>query len=82
MWIFLLLANFPTYKEVKPIFKNRCSECHDSMKDKNWQNYDTAYKFRYQIKEKLITREMPPVGTISDDERKQLISWVDGGAKP
>ena len=83
MWAFLLLASVPTYtKDIQPIFKNRCSKCHDYIQDKNWQIYENAYKFRFSIKEKMITKEMPAGGDdMPQSERDQIISWVDGGAK-
>ena len=72
----------PTYKEdAKPIFSKRCSSCHDSLGDMNWQKYENAYKWRYQIREKMITKDMPKGKDMPQEERDKLIRWVDGGAK-
>jgi uncharacterized membrane protein len=72
----------PTYtKDIKPIFQNRCSRCHDYMGDKNWQVYRNAYSYRNQIKSKMITKEMPMGGDMPQDERDLVVKWVDQGGK-
>lgn len=70
-------------KDIYPIFKNRCSLCHnDNWADHNWLNYDIAYKNREKIKNRVwIKRDMPASGTISDKEREMVKDWVDEGAK-
>jgi hypothetical protein len=85
IFILSLVANFTTYptyrKDIRPIFKNRCSSCHDKMGDKNWQIYENAFKYRYSIKQKTILKEMPPNQNISQSEREYIIKWVNTGAK-
>jgi len=77
-----LAAVNPTYnKDAKPIFKNRCSQCHDYVQDKNWQKYGDAFKYKDTIKLKMITKEMPQGQDMPQEERDILIKWVDTGAK-
>lgn len=71
-----------TFGEVKPIFADRCLKCHSSD-NWNWTNYDTAYRYRVQIKNRVwITRSMPLGGDMTENERQSIRDWVDGGAKP
>lgn len=75
-------ASDPTYtKDIKPIFKNRCSKCHDYMQDKNWQVYENAFKYKEVIKAKMISKEMPMGEDMPQEERNLIIKWVDTGAK-
>ena len=80
-----LLSSEPTYtNDAKPIFKNRCAQCHnENMPDRNWMNYDIAFKNKDKIKAKVMDRSMPPGnGTnMTEDERQTIIKWVDGGGK-
>ena len=65
----------------KPIFKNRCSECHDHMVARNWQVYDNAFSYRYAIKERILSRTMPMGRDMPQKERDLIVKWVDQGAK-
>lgn len=77
-----ILAITPTYtKDLKPIFHNRCSKCHDSLPNKNWQLYKNAYNYRTQIKQKVLLRDMPPRESIPQSEIDTIVNWVDTGAK-
>ena len=79
--LFLMLLN-PTYTEdIKPLFHDRCSKCHDSMGDKNWQVYENAYKYRVSIRNKIITKEMPEGEDMPGNERDLIVEWIDSGAK-
>ena len=72
----------PTYTyDVKPIFASKCSQCHDSMGDKNWQKYENAFKYRFQIREKIILKDMPKGKEMPQEERDKIVKWVDTGAK-
>lgn len=72
----------PTYtKDIKPIFKNRCSQCHDYLKDKNWQLYQDAFRHKDKIKEKMLDKTMPMGQTMPQDERDLIVKWVDMGSK-
>lgn len=71
-------------KDVKPILKSKCSSCHGEMwPDKNWMNYEKAFENRDKIKLRVSNKTMPPgnVTEMTDDERKVLSDWVDGGGK-
>lgn len=79
-------SNISYSKHVKPIMKSRCSSCHNSkiMPDKDWENYDTAYKYRHNIKARVvIMKNMPPGNTTSmtEEERNTVKDWVDQGGK-
>lgn len=74
--------NSPTYtKDIRPIFKNRCSSCHDYLGDKNWQVYENAYKYKDQIKMKILTKEMPQGKDMPQSERDLIVEWVNEGAR-
>jgi uncharacterized membrane protein len=73
-----------TYKDIKPILNNRCAQCHNqNWPDKNWMDYDTAFKNKDKIKLRLQNQTMPPGNNtqMTDDERKTVIKWVDDGGK-
>ena len=82
--VFVLLT-VPTYSlDIKPIFKDKCSQCHNqNWPDKNWMDYKTAYKFKDSIKLRLENKTMPPgnVTELTEKERALIIKWVDEGAK-
>jgi uncharacterized membrane protein len=71
-------------KDAKPIFKKHCASCHSSSwPDKNWMDYDTAFKNKDKIKLRVENKTMPP-GNITDmteSERNTIIEWVNQGAK-
>jgi uncharacterized membrane protein len=72
------------FKDIKPILQNRCAQCHSAnWPDKNWMDYEVAKKNADKIKLRLENKTMPPGnGTnITDEERKKVIQWVDGGSK-
>lgn len=77
--IFLVI----TYsKDILPIIKTRCAMCHNSgTPDRNWLDYNVAYKKRVNIKLRLENRTMPIGITMLDSERKLMIDWVKQGAK-
>lgn len=78
--IFFLSLN-PTYKkDIKPIFANRCSKCHDSMYNRNWQRYQDAYRYRSQIKQEMMTKGMPLGQNMPQPERDLIVKWIDTGA--
>lgn len=70
----------PTFADVKPIFENRCLECH-SAEHWNWTNYDTAFAKRREIYNRVWgTRSMPMGKSMPESERVTIRDWVDGGA--
>lgn len=73
-----------SYKEtIKPIFQKRCAQCHnENWKDKNWLDYETAYKNRDKIRYRVWeVKNMPPSGDIPMIERVLIKKWVDKGAQ-
>ncbi len=94
-------ANSPTKREVTfskdvaPILFKNCVECHraNEAAPMSLMSYKEARPWAKSIKEKVITREMPPwhadphFGEFSNDRRLSqkdvdtIAAWVDGGAK-
>lgn len=71
-------------KDVKPIFQKRCESCHGvNWSDKNWMDYDTAFKFKDKIKKRTENNTMPPGNNtaMTTEERLVVIQWVDDGGK-
>src|SRR5215468_6948800 len=53
----------PTFsKDVAPIFQNKCEACHrvDSIAPMSLVTYDEARPWAKAIRERVITRQMPP----------------------
>ena len=81
-------------KDVAPIFFKNCAECHRTGEaaPMSLLSYKEARPWAKSIKEKVVTREMPPwhadphYGQFSNDRRltqrdvDTIVSWVDGGA--
>jgi uncharacterized membrane protein len=71
-------------KDIHPIFEERCSVCHNpGWAEKNWLDYDTAFKNKDKIKIRIKAETMPPgnITEVTKEERKTIIEWVDGGGK-
>ncbi|MFL6216500.1 MAG: c-type cytochrome [Blastocatellia bacterium] len=82
-------------KDVAPIFYKNCAECHkpNDIAPMSLISYKEVRPWARSIKEKVITREMPPwspdpkYGQFSNDHRlsdkdvQTIVAWVDGGAK-
>jgi len=90
-------AQAPTFsKDVAPIFQEKCEACHrpDSIAPMSLVTYQEARPWAKAIKERVITRSMPPwhldktVGiqhfandrSLSDQQIDTIVRWVDGGA--
>jgi mono/diheme cytochrome c family protein len=81
-------------KDVAPIFFKNCAECHrpGEAAPMSLLSYKDARPWARSIKEKVVTREMPPwhadphFGQFSNDRRLSqrdidtISAWVDGGA--
>ena len=79
-----VLTTGPIYKDIKPIFEKRCALCHSSnWPDKNWLDVDKARANAEKIKFRVSNQSMPPgnATSLTKEERKMIIDWVDGGAK-
>src|SRR5262245_32088332 len=87
----------PTFtKDVAPIFQAKCEACHrpDSIAPMSLQTYQQARPFLTSIKNRVVTRQMPPwhldknVGiqqykndrSLTDKELDTVVRWIDGGA--
>ena len=85
----------PTFtKDVLPILQKSCQECHrpGTMAPMSLLTYDQVRPWARSIKEKVVTRYMPPwhidrtVGeyspdpSLSDAEIATIARWVDSGA--
>ena len=82
-------------KDVAPIFFSNCAECHKSndIAPMSLVTYKEARPWARSIKEKVVSREMPPwspdpkYGEFKNDHRLSqkdidtIVAWVDGGAK-
>lgn len=83
-------------KDVAPILQRSCQECHrtDSIAPMSLLTYEEARPWARSIKDKVITRAMPPwyidknIGvqefkydySLTDDEISTIAAWVDNGA--
>lgn len=81
-------------KQVAPILQKRCEECHHTggAAPMAFTTYEAARPWAKAIKEKVVSRQMPPfhatgaIGRYQDDPRltdaeiATITQWVDGGA--
>ncbi|MFM2124947.1 MAG: hypothetical protein RL328_1398, partial [Acidobacteriota bacterium] len=91
-WALAQEATF--YRDVLPILQNRCQECHRAgeMAPMPLTTYQEARPWARAIREKVVTREMPPWFAdpkfgkfehdrrLSDAEIATLAKWVEAGA--
>src|SRR4026209_2344530 len=82
-------------KDVAPIFYKHCADCHrpNDMAPMSLLTYKDARAWARSIKEKVVTRQMPPWhadpnhGRFSNDRKlthqevDTIVAWVDQGAK-
>jgi len=82
-------------RDVAPIFYKNCAECHrpGEAAPMSLLSYKDARPWARSIKEKVVTKEMPPwhadphVQEFANDRRlteaqiNTIAAWVDGGAK-
>ena len=81
-------------RDVAPILIEQCQMCHREGGIAPWamSNYQVVQAFAPAIKEAIVSRRMPPGQinpkyrdtiinhrTLSDDEMKTLVDWVDAG---
>jgi hypothetical protein len=88
----------PTFtKDIAPIFQEKCQSCHRPgyIAPMSLISYEDARPWAKAIKERVITRQMPPwhldktVGiqkfandrSLSDEQISTIVRWVDGGAQ-
>lgn len=82
-------------RDIAPIFYKNCAECHrqDDIAPMALMTYREARPWARSIKEKVLTREMPPwspdpkYGEFTNDHRlsqkdiQEIGAWVDQGAR-
>ena len=82
-------------RDIAPIFYKNCAECHrqDDIAPMALMTYKEARPWARSIKEKVLTREMPPwspdpkYGEFTNDHRlsqkdiQTIAAWVDQGAR-
>jgi hypothetical protein len=82
-------------RDVAPIFFKNCAECHraNDIAPMSLMSYKESRPWARSIKEKVISREMPPwspdpkYGEFTNDHRlsqadiDKIVAWVDQGAK-
>ncbi|HET9529536.1 MAG TPA: cytochrome c, partial [Blastocatellia bacterium] len=82
-------------KEIAPIFYAKCAECHRPGEAGTFSvlSYKEVRPWARSIKEKVLTREMPPWHAdphtgkwandrrLTDEQIKTIAAWVDQGAK-
>lgn len=90
-------ADTPTFsKDIAPIFQAKCQACHqpNSIAPMSLITYKEARPWARSIRERVITRQMPPwhidpsVGvkkfkndmSLSEQQIDLIVRWVDGGA--
>jgi hypothetical protein len=83
------------YKDVLPVLQKNCQSCHrpGEAAPMSFLNYESTRPYAKAIKGAVLSKKMPPWfadphygkfandRTLSDNEVKTLVSWVDGGAK-
>jgi Copper type II ascorbate-dependent monooxygenase, C-terminal domain len=81
-------------REVAPIFRNRCEECHrqGGVAPMSLVTYEEVRPWAKSIREKVVSREMPPfhaagpIGRyrndprLTDEEIATITKWVDDGS--
>ncbi len=85
----------PTFsKDIAPIVYAHCAECHrpTMYAPMSLMTYDAARPWARSIKQKVVSRQMPPWGadapagtfrndpSLSEKEIATIVAWVDGGA--
>lgn len=81
-------------KDVAPIFRARCEECHRAggVAPMSLSTYEESRPWARSIREKVVSREMPPFHAagplgryrndprLTDAEIATIVKWVDTGA--
>lgn len=66
---------------IKNILSNKCMACHNgSFHPKDWTNYEVAKNNLMKIEKRLfVVKDMPMVGSLSDEEKIKLKEWILAG---
>lgn len=79
----------PFDRVLKGVIEPKCKMCHgDGSPNKNWTDHKMASQFGANIVDKITGSppkmggaKMPMAGSLSEEEKNLLVSWVDGGSK-
>jgi len=72
--------------DVKPIINTTCllgSNCHSAGSTNSGgelTDYNKVFNKRSQIKDVVFSGVMPQTGSLSTDQKKKIICWIDAGA--
>ena len=72
------------FKDVEPIFEQRCVGCHanSSTGVVDWSDYKTVFAMREQIYLRVVTlKNMPMYSKMPQEERDLIKLWIDQGAQ-
>lgn len=72
------------YRDVAPIFENRCVACHAESTTGPWPLTDYAHIASWQdpIRAQLLTCSMPPPESgcsVSTEESERILTWIRCG---
>jgi Cytochrome C oxidase, cbb3-type, subunit III len=74
-----------SYADVVAIFRSKCASCHYGAAGGPWplSNYDDVPDWKDTVRDDVLDYSMPPPDsgvTLSNDERRAILSWVRCGA--
>jgi hypothetical protein len=81
--LYYQLKKTPTFKQdIRPLITKHCASCHgENSQHGNWLDYEEAYEFNTEIKNRVwIINNMPPVQIENNNIRKIFADWSDAGA--
>jgi len=65
---------------IKPIIDNNCLQCHGGIQLPNLSSYAGISANANDIKFEVVSRAMPQVGSLTEEEIQLISCWVDNGA--
>lgn len=72
--------------DVQPLINTTCllgSNCHSAGSTNSGgelTDYNKVFNKRIQIKDAVFSGVMPQTGSLSTDQKKKIICWIDAGA--
>jgi hypothetical protein len=61
--------------DVKPLMDVNCISCHSS-----YSAYSSVFSAKSTIRSKIVDGSMPTNGTLSTDQKNNIVCWIDNGA--
>ena len=80
----LTMSGITYENSIKPIFSKSCSGCHNGRTPlSNLLDYDEAFEQRFNIKNKILTKEMPHSGhfNLTETDKDEIVEWINTGAR-